>query len=491
MNIIFLVNKCFLYRFQSLIIEETKDRFPEAKIFLFINLDTHFKYKWSKGSFLQSIDRRFSNLTSDPLAVIELKNFQKKFPWIVLIRNIGKIPKELSINWGIYLYPEPEVVTSHVLIFKNLIKIKFDEAYWSHCSINKHEYTYITILKFYAFTKEWVPLNTLGFSTQKGLINNRNKALFYYSILMVKSLSDTFNNTLENKIKSPKLLKRYNYLSILKYYSTLLILLVLRKINKKRLNWKIALKQNNKLFYLKQPDGSFWADPFIFKEDKLFIFIEDFNYKTNLGEIALLEINNEFEVKNKSTIMKEEFHLSFPNVFKIGEEFYMIPETSAINKVCIYKSNFFPYNWTLQTEIMTGIKLIDAVWFFHNGYYWLFANRIHKFESDNNECLYLYYSKDLFSKNWKSHLQNPVVIDLEKSRNAGQIFKDNGKIYRPSQNCKYTYGASIIMNEITELSPEKYNETIKYFVKPEIPFIGVHTYNKSGNLEVLDFLKEE
>jgi hypothetical protein len=491
MNIIFFVNKYFLYRFQITIIEETRKRFPDAIIYLSIIRNAPFKYKWRKKSLLNIIDRRFSNFTYYPLDQAVFKTVQSVNPNIILLNDFDNRQELFSIDWAIYLYPEPEVSLFQSLNIRNLCKFSFEEKYWFHNSLTKHDHTYIKLLKFNTVNKEWERFNILRFSTQTGILNNRSKALFYFSILLVKALGNEFNDEIDFKNSIFQIIKRNKYIDILKYYFTLLRLILSRKINRKRLNWKIALKLNNKLFFLKQPERTFWADPFIIKRDKLFIFIEDYNYETNLGEIALLEMSNEFEVEKKTSIIKENFHLSFPNVFKIGEEYFMMPETSSKSSVCIYKSDNFPYEWSMHTEIMSGIKLIDAVWVFHNGYYWLFANKIHEFESENNECLYVFYSRDLFSRNWISHPLNPVVVDSGKSRNAGQIVEEDGKLFRFSQNCNDAYGASIVVNEIIELSPLFYSETSESFINPERPYLGVHTYNKSGDLEVLDFLIEE
>jgi hypothetical protein len=57
----------------------------------------------------------------------------------------------------------------------------------------------------------------------------------------------------------------------------------------------------------------------------------------------------------------------------------------------------------------------------------------------------------------------------------------------PSQSCAPTYGYSISFNEITELSPEHYAERILKTVTPEqLGLAGVHTYNSTGSIELID-----
>ena len=40
--------------------------------------------------------------------------------------------------------------------------------------------------------------------------------------------------------------------------------------------------------------------------------------------------------------------------------------------------------------------------------------------------LYLFYSDNLLSQNWKSHPMNPVISDVKRARPAGKILELNG-----------------------------------------------------------------
>ena len=96
--------------------------------------------------------------------------------------------------------------------------------------------------------------------------------------------------------------------------------------------------------------------------------------------------------------------------------------------------------------------MVDSVFIFHDGRYWLFFNKIEDFEYENNERVYVYSSTDLFSDDWESHPQNPVVINKTRARNAGKIRKEEGHFIRVSQNCKVTYGENVYKNKNVKLN---------------------------------------
>jgi hypothetical protein len=105
--------------------------------------------------------------------------------------------------------------------------------------------------------------------------------------------------------------------------------------------------------------------------------------------------------------------------------------------------------------------------------------------------LFLFYTDDPIRGEWKSHPLNPVISDESKARCAGKLFIENGKIYRPSQDCSVRYGRGLNINQVTKLSVLEYNEVLLNEIKPvwnpEIK--GVHTINSDKSLIVIDTYK--
>jgi hypothetical protein len=142
--------------------------------------------------------------------------------------------------------------------------------------------------------------------------------------------------------------------------------------------------------------------------------------------------------------------------------------------------------------LMEGIDAKDTTLFFHNNKWWLFTSIIlYKSSVFSYSELFLFYSDQLFTSNWKQHPLNPVVSDHKSSRSAGCIFISENKIIRPSQDCSKEYGRAINFNQITKLSETEYEEIVlsKIESDEELTFRGAHTYNCNSNIEIIDAYK--
>jgi hypothetical protein len=98
------------------------------------------------------------------------------------------------------------------------------------------------------------------------------------------------------------------------------------------------------------------------------------------------------------------------------------------------------------------------------------------------------FSDSLFSE-FTLHPKNPVKNDIASSRPAGTMFEQDGKIYRPTQNCSNSYGGSIVINRLTELSEENFSEEFVKEIKPDAQseyHEGIHTISEFGNLTLID-----
>jgi len=86
---------------------------------------------------------------------------------------------------------------------------------------------------------------------------------------------------------------------------------------------------------------------------------------------------------------------------------------------------------------------------------------------------------------------NPVVTDVRTSRPAGKLFLNEGKLYRPSQDCSGRYGNSFDINYIHTFSESEYVEENVKKVKPEWGenLMGTHTFNFDGGLTIIDAYK--
>ena len=429
------------------------------------------------SKLLRMINSKFPAFKTDPYSVEKTDRFMESSIEIKEYRE--DLFYEYVLN-----FCEATVIENFKIKCAQVLKIAIDIKKWYAQSINESPYTTIHLLSS-ADNKVFIPLKSLSFSTEIGMYNNRDKALYYYSYL-IKSVFNEKNYEVQESNQNG-----YHFVKSWNYHLKLLKIIVQRKFSKVQLNWKLAVLENNKPMIITEEAGAFWADPFIINDSgNNWIFFEELDHKTRLGKISVINLQDGKPLK-KEVVLEKPYHLSFPNVFKFEKDYYMMPEESASNEQNIYKATRFPFQWEKYKTIFKNIKMVDSVFIFHDGRYWLFFNKIEDFEYENNERVYVYSSTDLFSDDWESHPQNPVVIDKTRARNAGKIRKEEGHFIRVSQNCKVTYGENVYKNKITHLSLEKYTEEKQVYNPKFNSYYGFHTLNSAGNLSVIDLLMKE
>ena len=121
---------------------------------------------------------------------------------------------------------------------------------------------------------------------------------------------------------------------------------------------------------------------------------------------------------NPIVVLEEEFHLSYPNVFEINGQIYMIPETGKNGSVQLYVPNEDLTKWSLFRTLLTGRNYVDSSILFHCGLYFLFTTDF----SDETNVLKLFWS-DSLECDWIEHLKSPIANGKNTGRCGGSIFK--------------------------------------------------------------------
>lgn len=201
-------------------------------------------------------------------------------------------------------------------------------------------------------------------------------------------------------------------------------------------------------------DASYVADPFlVYENDEYFVFFEIYNWESKQGDIgyALSSDGKDWEYKN--VVLDEEFHLSYPYIFKWQNEYYMIPESSEDLSVRIYKANSFPDNWEYLGNLISGYRFIDPSIVYHNNMWWLFVASV-----PDEGVVNLFYSEELLN-GWKLHPKNPIILfDKQFARPAGRIISYDDKMYRLAQDGHLEYGQQVFAFDITTITPDSYQE---------------------------------
>jgi hypothetical protein len=200
------------------------------------------------------------------------------------------------------------------------------------------------------------------------------------------------------------------------------------------------------------------------------MFFEVLNSRTKKGEIGLAISNDGFSWTYQKIVLRNKFHLSYPQVFKWNNEYYMI-ENHGSGTIVLYKANDFPYGWKVLKTILTGRLLHEPTIFYHNNTWWLFS------QTRNFDELSLYYSETPLGP-WTEHSKNPVFNgDSNISRPGGSVAVFDNRIIRYTQDCEPDYGNQVWAVEITELTTDNYEE---HLIGNEPILNGYDNWNSRG-----------
>ena len=234
--------------------------------------------------------------------------------------------------------------------------------------------------------------------------------------------------------------------------------------------------------HLSDDGARYYADPFLFAHGpQTHLFVEELPYATNRGIISVSTLQADGSFSTPQPVLETPFHLSYPHVFARDGAIWMLPEQTASGGLTLYRAIRYPDRWEPVAQLI-GEPLHDATLFEHGGLLWIAAN------TEGPACarwgsswdaLSLYSSKTLLGP-WTPHPGNPLLIDAEQTRSAGEVFGVGAKRYRPVQDCSSGYGVALGIAEITALDRETFAQSIvsRLSFKPRSGIAGPHTLNR-------------
>jgi hypothetical protein len=235
---------------------------------------------------------------------------------------------------------------------------------------------------------------------------------------------------------------------------------------------------------LESPDGHFFADPFPIEfQGRNYVFFEDFVYAEKRAVISVVELREDAPSPPRVALACD-YHLSYPFLFRMGEEVFMIPETASNRTVELYRALEFPDRWEKSRVLLSGIAAYDATIIEHEARLWLFASVEDRGSRGWDELAI--FSASSLEGPWQPHPRNPVVADIRSARPAGQIFRDGGRLIRPAQDCAGRYGHAIVFKEIGVLTETDYRERALGDSTMLRGAWRTHSYNAAGGYAVVD-----
>lgn len=240
------------------------------------------------------------------------------------------------------------------------------------------------------------------------------------------------------------------------------------------------------------PADCFWADPHVVHHaGRYYIFVEEFPYRTKIGHISVIEMDEQGRWQMAYPVLQRPYHLSYPFIFQWQGEWYMIPETIANRTVEVYRCDHFPDRWSLHSVLFKDISAVDSTLIEYQGRWWMFTNIVETRGSSSCDELFLFHADSPLSNEWTPHPCNPIVSDVRCSRPAGGLFVHGGQLYRPAQDCSRRYGYGVRLQRVEELTPTSYRETTVDEIEPlwKADLMAIHSLTCAGKLTVIDALK--
>lgn len=259
--------------------------------------------------------------------------------------------------------------------------------------------------------------------------------------------------------------------------------------------WRIAIrKREDKDLYSESfttilNTKEYWfADPLLFEDgEDTYLFVEAFNRKTYKGDIGLFKID-EGMIAGFELLIENNFHMSYPFVFKHDDKYYMIPESEENSTVDLYVADHFPYGWRKEKTLLSGVHYVDTTLLRICGRFFLFT-----YSLEGSKWTLLIFEMDIEKK--EVSLFQSIEYASNVCRPAGKFFMDeNGRCLRPVQNCINGYGEGILIYEIQFIN-EKFRErkvdeyiNRKLIIDKKAGVDKCHTYTKSSKYEVIDYM---
>lgn len=260
--------------------------------------------------------------------------------------------------------------------------------------------------------------------------------------------------------------------------------------------WQIAVRRRvspNKYAdsFISVPNNhDYWfADPLFFKkdEDNIYIFCEAFARKEQKGKLGYFFLDNGV-ASNFKLIIDEDYHMSFPTVFKYDGCYYMIPESGENLSLDLYKAKIFPDEWVKVKSLIKGCNYVDPTIVEISGRIFLFV-----YVDKEKE-----YQTRIYEITTDLNVELIQTIDYTQNigRSAGKVFINHkNEMIRPAQMSEGEYGKETLFYKL-EFNNNCFVETLIETIDNKMVKINgkagvsrIHTYCRCGDYEAIDYTR--
>lgn len=241
------------------------------------------------------------------------------------------------------------------------------------------------------------------------------------------------------------------------------------------------------------------ADPFLYRhKGQNYLFYEQQDLTDMQGTLWCRNLDDSGE--KPQLVLQEDFHLSYPQIFRYGKYTYLVPESRQADGVRLYKCRRFPGEWELVGTLFE-MPAVDTTFLLP------LPSEGEEKRAETEEVygftyvqghLKIYRCRSAQATfGWQRAEEIYDSGENQTVRPGGQFIREEGRLLRPAQDCREYYGKELIFYEVTELSEKGMKEREYSRISPEkvlIPGLnptGIHTYNYNGDYEVIDVLHRQ
>lgn len=241
---------------------------------------------------------------------------------------------------------------------------------------------------------------------------------------------------------------------------------------------------------VKLPKRYWAADPFLYEEaGEIYLFVEYTDTLKKKSAIAVKKILP-VEDKNFKIIYEFPYHTSYPCVFDWEGVKYMIPETKSMREIVLLECVKWPYEWKKKAVLAKNIDAADCTPYVQNGKLFLMIYEENQETSLSVAELHVSTGEISNKKKLKTYKE-------KTARPGGCIISTEDNLIMVRQPGINFYGEKIVFVKCkindNGISEEVLNEILpeQIDVKVDGKIIGIHTYNRTENIEVIDiFVKK-
>lgn len=238
----------------------------------------------------------------------------------------------------------------------------------------------------------------------------------------------------------------------------------------------VVKKEISHIQWLKHPFKDRWfADPFIYSvtDGEIVVFVEELMINQPIGYLVELIIDrNTYKLRDRHILLKLSTHLSYPAYIRYRGKCYVYPENGASGKLNLYEYNPEKHLLVNPVTILNDAVADATILQLEENEFYLIATKA----PDVQEKAYLYKSGSPMGP-FVPVCDSPIVLSRECSRPAGNFFRVDQMLFRPSQNCVNRYGGAISIMQVDSIYP--YKEHLLFRINP-LSYrynLGIHTIN--------------